>query len=137
MSRKVQSTGLKEEKSVKDKGLGKVYQDNEVIIEQGSTGDCMFVIQQGAVEVLVEEDGHFKHIAELTKNDFFGEMALFEKEVRSATVRSKGESRVLTIDKKNFMRRIHEDPSLAFRICQSLSNRIRVLNKELLRYTGE
>ena len=58
---------------------------------------------------------------------FFGEMALFDRDVRSATVRAYGRARVLTVDKRNFMRRVHEDPSLAFRLVETMSNRIRFL----------
>jgi len=32
--------------------LGKVYQDGDVIIRQGDVGDCMYVIQEGQVEVV-------------------------------------------------------------------------------------
>jgi hypothetical protein len=37
--------------------LGKVYQDGEVIICQGEEGTCMYVIQEGQVEVVLEGDG--------------------------------------------------------------------------------
>ena len=40
-------------------------------------------------------------------------MALFEKDVRSATVRPLEEVRALTVDRKMFLRKIHDDPSLA------------------------
>jgi len=39
--------------------------------------------------------------------------------------------RVLTVDKANFLRRIHEDPTLAFRLVQNMSARIRELSREL------
>ena len=58
-------------------------------------------------------------------------MAIFEREPRSATVRVKGQAGVLTLDKRAFLRRVHEDPSLAFRILQRMSSRIRTLNQEL------
>jgi CRP-like cAMP-binding protein len=54
-------------------------------------------------------------------------MAIFERELRMATVRALGEVRVLTIDEKNFLKRIHEDPSLAYRIVRTMSQRIRAL----------
>jgi CRP-like cAMP-binding protein len=40
---------------------------------------------------------------------------------------------VLTVDKKNFMRRVHEDPSLAFRLVETMSHRIRELGEEVAR----
>jgi CRP-like cAMP-binding protein len=46
-------------------------------------------------------------------------------------VRALGELRALTIDKRNFMRQIAEDPSVAFRIVQSMSNRIRELSDQI------
>jgi CRP/FNR family transcriptional regulator len=109
--------------------LGRVYQDGEVIIQQGELGNNMFVIQEGQVEVFQEREGRSVQLAVLKEGDFFGEMALFDKEVRSATVLASGEVRVLTIDKKTFLRRIHEDPSLAFRIVETLSTRLRELNE--------
>jgi CRP-like cAMP-binding protein len=65
--------------------------------------------------------------------DFFGEMALLEKQPRSATVRAVGEAYILTLDKKTFLRRVHADPSLAYRLLQTMSSRIRGLDNELLR----
>lgn len=114
--------------------LGKAYRDGEVIVRQGEPGDCMFVIQSGEVEVLRENETHKPvRLAVLRETDFFGEMALFEREVRSATVRALGHAQVLTVDRKGFLRRVHEDPSLAFRILQQLSRRIRELDADLAR----
>lgn len=119
--------------------LGKIYQDGETIIRQGEVGDCMYVIQQGKVEVILEENGRQVPLAVRGEGEFFGEMAIFEREVRMATVRALGKARVLTVDKKNFMRRIHEDPSLAFRLVEAMSRRIRELSNEvaLLKSRGE
>lgn len=113
--------------------LGKVYGDGDVIVRQGKPGDCMFEILEGTVEVLREKEGKETCLAVLSRGDFFGEMAIFEKEVRSATVRAMGEVRAITIDKKTLLRRISEDPSLAFRIIEKLANRIRELDVEIER----
>ena len=113
--------------------LGRVYSDGEVIIRQGEAGDCMYEIQSGEVEVIQEKSGKEVCLAVLGKGDFFGEMAIFEHDVRSATVRALGEVRALTIDKRTFLRRITEDPSLAFRIVERMSHRIREMNNKLVR----
>ncbi|MBK5095997.1 MAG: cyclic nucleotide-binding domain-containing protein, partial [Deltaproteobacteria bacterium] len=118
-------------------GLGKVYRPGEVIVRQGEVGDCMYVIQSGKVEVVREHEGKEIRLAELGEGDFFGEMALFEKDVRSATVRPLGDVRALTVDRKMFLRKIHDDPSLAFMIMQRMSKRLRELNAELTRLTSE
>ncbi len=117
--------------------LGKMYRDGDVIVRQGEKGDCMYVIQEGQVEVLREEGGKEQHLMFLEQGEFFGEMAVIESEVRSATVRAKGASRILTVDKKNFLSRIHEDPSLAYRIVQTMSGRIRDLCEQVGQLKGE
>jgi CRP-like cAMP-binding protein len=113
--------------------LGRVYGDGEVIVRQGEAGDCMYVIQKGQAEVVQEREGKEVQLAVLGDRDDFGEMALFEREARSATVRALGEVRALTVDKMTFLRQVHEDPSLAFRILQKMSRRIRELDTELVR----
>jgi CRP/FNR family cyclic AMP-dependent transcriptional regulator len=115
--------------------LGKIYQDGEDIIRQGNVGDSMYVVQAGRVEVVqASDDGEDQHLAFLEAGDFFGEMAVFEKEVRSATVRAAGEARVLKIDKKTLLRRIREDPLLAVNLLKTMSHRIRYLNTQLARH---
>jgi CRP-like cAMP-binding protein len=59
--------------------LGKIYKDGEAIIHQGDMGDCMFVIQEGQIEVILEKDGKEVKLATRGAGEFFGEMALFEK----------------------------------------------------------
>lgn len=111
------------------KKLGKVYQDGDIIIKEGDIGNSMFVIQSGKVEVIHQRESKEIILAELEKEDFFGEMAIFEREYRSATVRAKGEACILTIDKKTLLRKIKEDPSMAFRMLQKMSARIRATGK--------
>lgn len=115
-------------------GLGKDYRAGDVIFRQGDTGNCMYVIQEGEVEAIAEADGRELRLRTLGPNDFFGEMALFEKEVRSATIRATRPTRILSIDRKNFLGGIHEDPSLAFRIVQTMSHRVRDLTDRLAKY---
>jgi CRP-like cAMP-binding protein len=117
--------------------LGKPYQSGEVIVRQGETGDCMYVIEEGQVEVVEQTEEGELRLAVLGEGEFFGEMAVFEHSVRSATVRALGNVRALTVDKATLLRRVTEDPSLAFRIVQKMSRRIRDLNAELGRVKGK
>lgn len=110
--------------------LGKVYQNGEVILKQGEVGDSMYVIQSGSAEVVEEVGDKTVPLAVLNANDFFGEMALFGSQLRSATVRALGTVRVLTVDKKILLRRIQQDPALAFRLLEHLCQRLRKLNSE-------
>jgi len=111
--------------------LGKLYASGEQVVRQGDEGNCMFVVQAGKLEVLREEHDGNVRVAVMNAGDIFGEMSIFEREVRSATVRALGEARVLTVDKKTFLRRIQEDPPLAFNLVKLMSHRIRRLTEEV------
>ncbi len=113
--------------------LGRTYGDGEVIVRQGDIGDCMYVVQAGTVEVLTQREGKLVPLRVLGAGEIIGEMSLFDREVRSATVRAKGEARLLTIDRRTFLSRVQEDPSLAFNVVKTMSRRIRELSDELTR----
>ena len=113
--------------------LGKVYQDGEIIVRQGDPGDSMFVVQAGQVQVLAERDGVETLLNVAQEGELLGEMAIFDQKPRSATLRAMGKTKILTIDKKNFMRRINEDPTIAFRIVETMSQRVRELSDEVVR----
>lgn len=121
-----------------DKGaLGKEYEAGAIIVRQGEPGDCMFVVQEGQVAATLEKDGQESMLGLLGPGDFFGEMCVFEKQPRSATVRALGHARVLTVDKKNLLRQITVDPTLAFNLLEKMSARIRTLNQQIAWLTGE
>jgi CRP-like cAMP-binding protein/flavin-dependent dehydrogenase len=111
--------------------LGKVYQHGEVILRKGDAADCMFVIQDGQVEVVGEFEGQEVRLAVGQAGEVIGEMAIFERQTRSATVRALGKARVLTIDEKTFLRYVHQDPSLAYQLLKMMSNRVRRLNSQV------
>ena len=112
--------------------MGKEYQTGEIIVHQGEVGDCMYVIQSGSAEVIRSDKDQEVRLAVLSAGDIFGEMAIFQKEKRSATVRATTDVRVLTIDKRIFLRRVHEDPSFVFTILKKMSQRIRDLNEKMV-----
>jgi len=113
---------------MKPTSLGKVYQDRECVVRQGEAGNTMFVVTRGKLEVLADRDGKEVSLNTMQQGDIFGEMALFEKEPRSTTVRALGEAQVLTIDKRTLLRRIKEDPLVAMNLIETLCHRIRRLS---------
>jgi Amt family ammonium transporter len=105
---------------------GRMFSDREVIVEQGASGDSMYVVQSGKVEVVhTTESGEDQQLATLKPGQFFGEMAIFEDEVRSATVRAVGDTRVLEVDKKTVEKRLQDDPRLAVNMLKTMSSRVR------------
>ncbi|WP_165954399.1 cyclic nucleotide-binding domain-containing protein [Seongchinamella unica] len=108
--------------------LGRVYQDGEIIITEGEVGDCMYIIQQGTADVIRMEEGRPTVVDTMEAGELFGEMAIVENTVRSSTVKARGTVRAITIDRKTFMRRIQEDPSLAMSVLEVLCHRVRNLD---------
>jgi len=124
---------LLEEYAMRTIGLGKLYQDGEIVIRQGEVGENLFVIQQGQVEVVVNQGGQEVRLAVREAGQPIGELEIFEHQPHLATVRALGQARILTVDKKSLVRRIHEDPSLAYYMMQTMSHRIRELSAEVAR----
>jgi CRP-like cAMP-binding protein len=112
--------------------LGKIYSDNEVICREGEKGEVMYVIQSGKVRITKKVGPGEQNVATLQSGEIFGEMALFDKLPRSATVSAIGEARILSIDKNKLFTTISRDPTLVFKIIESMSRRIRVLNDSLV-----
>ncbi len=119
---------------MKDSELGKRFKDGEVICHEGEEGKSMFVIQSGKVNVVKHVPDGELLLTSLKAGEIFGEMSLFDKMPRSATVKSVGDTVILKVDKKGFFAKASKDPSLAFNILQAMSKRIRSLNQELTRF---
>ena len=115
-----------------ESGLEQIYQDGDVIIKEGDKGSEMYIIKSGAVSITKETGKGETKLATLSAGDFFGEMALFERTRRSATVRAIGETRVIVLHAGNFLYRIRQDPTFVFEIMAKMSRRIRGLNEELI-----
>lgn len=113
--------------------LGRTFEAGEYLFRQGEDGDCMYVIQEGEVEIVANVDGRPIGLARRGPGEFLGEMAIFEREKRSADARALTRLRVISVDKRNFLTRVHEDPSVAFRLVQQLSHRVRELSQEVAR----
>ncbi len=106
----------------------RIYQPGDIITCQGQVSACMYLVREGQVEVTVRHDGQEVCLAVHGPGEFFGEMALFERLAEKATARALTRVQVLTVDQKNFIHCIQDDPSLAFRIVQTMSHRIRELS---------
>ncbi len=110
--------------------VGRTFGNHEIIVSEGEPGDSMYVIQTGKAEVVKKANGGERKLSTLKAGDFFGEMAIFEDEVRSATVRAVGETHVVEVDRKTVERRIRENPGLAVRMLKTMSSRLREANAD-------
>ncbi len=117
--------------------LGKNYKDGDNIFKENSVGREMYIILTGRVKVIKEKEGVETTLAILEEGDFFGEMSLFDNNPRSATVKAMGNVKLLEINQKNFLKKISRDPSLAFRMLEKMSQRIRKTDDKILNCTVE
>jgi CRP/FNR family cyclic AMP-dependent transcriptional regulator len=78
------------------------FQDGQVIFEEGSNGDWIYVVDEGEVEISKKVGGRRMVIETLNEGDVFGEMAYIDKEPRSATATAKGKTVVGIIDRDFF-----------------------------------
>ena len=122
---------------MKEGELGKVYAGGEIIFTEGSIGEVMYVIQSGKVKITKRTDSGEVTIATLGEGEIFGEMAVFDRLPRSATAVALGDARVLSVDKKKLFTTINRDPTLVFRMMESMSQRIRRLDGELAKLKKE
>ena len=105
-----------------------------VVIKEGETGETMFMIIGGEVSVNKSQEGGSQiELDRILAGDYFGEMALFEDVVRSATIRTEAETRLLVLHKQEFTEIVREYPQIALHICRILSQRIRVLHERIKR----
>lgn len=88
----VEETGMLAQAAVRH-----VFAPGEVVIRAGDPGSSMFVVHNGRVQVQVNDNGRPRTVATLNEGDFFGEMALFTGEPRTANVVAVEETEVLEI----------------------------------------
>lgn len=104
-----------------------------VIFEEGALGDGLYLIASGEVEVF--QSGSPQPIATLSVGECFGEMALVDKEYRSATVRARTDVQLLHLSPEGLaeFRKVQKDgfAFLVMNIARMLSVRLREANLRL------
>jgi len=86
---------------------------DDVIIGEGEHGDAVYFITQGKVEVTHQGvNGEEKIIATLVKGDFFGEMALYNKSKRTATVKALNSVSLLRLKRDDMLNIANQHPEI-------------------------
>lgn len=100
------------------------------ILREAEPGDQFFVLMRGEVKVFVDSsDGREVVLTHLQEGDFFGEMALFESEGRSASVTALIETELVVLARSDFLAVLAHDFSLTRKILKTLSARLRRANE--------
>jgi serine/threonine-protein kinase len=64
------------------------FKEGELLFAEGDEGDSVYIIISGMCEVFTTEGGEETHLSELNRGDVFGEIAVFTKRQRTASVRA-------------------------------------------------
>jgi len=114
------------------------FEKDQVIIREREPGNSIFLIGSGSVLVLHGEKGQKIPLLTLYKEDFFGEMALFEERPRSATVIAQEPCVLREIKGQEFLNLVQAHPNIEIKVFAKLSERLRDMGEKLLnlRLTG-
>jgi nitrite reductase/ring-hydroxylating ferredoxin subunit len=111
----------------------RTFQAGEVIVEEGSTGNGLYVVLSGQVEVVKGLGGRRpQQAAILSAGEPFGEMALLGDWKRSASIRALEPSVCLGMDRWVFLAHLQREPQLAVRLLQVLARRLAETNEKLV-----
>ena len=105
-----------------------VYADEgEVLFELGEDGDAFYMVVQGSIRITrgtVE-------LARLGSREGFGEMAILDRDTRSATATAAQPTTLLRIDREAFDQVVEQNPAVARGIYRMLSRRLRSTNEQV------
>lgn len=95
-----------------------------LICQENSAGDALFVVKQGLVQIHLGEGQEKKVLAYIKRGDYFGEMAIFSGDPRSASATAVADVTILGLLKKDFENEVRANPSLALEMLKTLSRRL-------------
>lgn len=106
------------------------YPAGATILREDEPGEQFFVLLRGEVKVFVDSpDGREVVLTHLQTGEFFGEMALFGGETRSASVSALSDTELVVLARPDFLAVLSRDFSLTRKILATLSSRLRKANE--------
>ncbi len=121
-------TGLSEKqlKKIANRLTKRNYAEGEAIITQGKGGEGLFVLSDGKAEaVRLQPDGETITVNQFGPNDFFGELALLDEGLRTASVIAKSEVTCLILTRWDFKGILKDEPEMAISMLEELAKRFR------------
>ena len=93
----------------------------QVICREGDPGEEMFVVRSGSIVVSKLVTGRVEQVlARIGPGDFFGEMSLFDRSPRSATVQADSDATLLALDREGLRRMTEVNPRAAAALFHAL-----------------
>ena len=112
-------------------GKSIVLQPTQVVFKEGEPSNGMFIVRAGELEVYLEKDDQIISLASVSVGGMIGEMALFDQQPRSASVRAKVKTEVTHISNEDFAKLMKQIPKWFTALMGTLSSRLRVTNERL------
>jgi CRP/FNR family transcriptional regulator len=110
------------------------FAPGQAVFREGDASDTCYVVRQGhARAVRTHRDGRTITLARFGPGDIFGELAMFEDELRSATVEAIEPMDVVAVLGPDMRRLMSEHPQIAMRLVIALGRRLREMNERLSR----
>ena len=103
----------------------------DVLFREGEVGDFAYQVVKGKIEICKFNGDEYVTLSTLEKGSLFGEMALIDKQPRSAMARAIDESVVKEIDKNALLNYLKNSPQTAFNMMQQLASYARNANEKL------
>ena len=103
----------------------------DVLFREGEVGDFAYQIVKGKIEVCKFNGDEYVTLSILEKGSLFGEMALIDKQPRSAMARATEEATVKEIDQEALLGYLKNSPQTAFNMMQQLASYARNANEKL------
>jgi len=113
----------------------RTYERGEILFREGDVGDTCYVVRSGAVIIRRDhagDSGRSLTLAEFRTGAFFGELAMFGGETRSATAETLEDTTVVALLSSDIQRVMRTSPQIAFKMCAGLADRLRDANERLL-----
>jgi len=108
------------------------YRRGEVIVEQGTKSNALFILLTGRARVVTADSrGREVILAVLQPGDYLGEMSLIDNEPHSATVRAEVQCDALVLGRPEFTRCLPENSSLSYAIMRGLVSRLRAADRQI------
>jgi CRP/FNR family transcriptional regulator, cyclic AMP receptor protein len=103
----------------------RTFEPGDLIVEEGRTGNGLYVVVSGTVEVVKGLAGERPQVlATFGPGEPFGEMALLGQWPRTASVRALEDTECLGMDRWVFIAYLNREPQLAIRMLQVLAQRL-------------
>ena len=94
----------------------KPYSKNSTLFVEGMTGEILYIIRTGSVNITKKAGAQEIVLATLKEGEFLGEMSLIDNRPRTATARVAEESSLLVMTKKAFNNLLEKQPTAALKI---------------------